>query len=891
MRSADGPSGIVGPIDDLQITPQLAVRPSRSPDHAAENRALAALVQEMAGNPGGVLQKCAELAMELCGADSAGFSIQEPGGTGGVLRWHAAAGAFAADLGGAMPPEASSCGTMMKRDGVLLFDGVEHFFPVLLGVEPRIHETLLAPWPADGGAVGMLWAIKHTPEGRFDAEDARLLAGLARFASAAHRMTDALAAAEAGRQGLERRVEERTHDLSRANAALRESEERFRSFAEASVDAIYIVDAANRRLEYLSPGYESIWNEPRGAVLRDLGRWDELLHPDDRDAAAAGQRALYEDPAAGLARVEYRIVRASDGAVRHIHDTAVPIRDAAGRVVRVAGIARDVTDRRLAEARLAESEGRLRVLMEGIPQLVWRGAPDGAWTWAGPQWSAFTGQLTEESLGQGWLRAVHPDDRPTAHAAWTSALGRGELVGDWRLRRAGDASWRWFQTRAIAVRDAAGGTVEWLGTCTDIDDQVRAREVLARGREGLEALVAERTAELTAAEAALRQSQKMEAVGQLTGGIAHDFNNMLQGVAGGLEMARRRIADGRAAEAERYLDAAREAAGRAAGLTRRLLAFARRQRLDPKPVDADALVVGMADLVRRTVGPGISVELKLCDGAGGVLCDAGELESALLNLCINARDAMPEGGRLAIATEDTRPSAAEIAGQEGLSPGDYTVVSVSDTGQGMPPEVLERVFEPFFTTKPLGQGTGLGLSQVWGFARQSGGLVRLESAPGRGTVVRIFLPRHARSVAAPEEQTPAAAQEGAGAGSTVLLVDDEDAVRCPAAERLREVGFRVLEAADGSSALRMLGGGARIDLLVTDVGLPNGMNGRQVAEAVRERVPRVPVLFITGYAGAALPPGTEVIGKPFELDALARRVQALLGRGTRGGVADAEPLA
>ena len=282
---------------------------------------------------------------------------------------------------------------------------------------------------------------------------------------------------------------------------------------------------------------------------------------------------------------------------------------------------------------------------------------------------------------------------------------------------------------------------------TDIEDLVRAREVLARGREELEALVAARTAELMAAEETLRQAQKMEAVGQLTGGIAHDFNNMLQGVAGGVDMARRRIAEGRAGEAGRYLDAARGAVGRAAGLTRRLLAFARRQRLEPKPVDPDGLVAGLADLVRRTVGPGIAVELRLRDGAGSVLCDAGELESALLNLCINARDAMPEGGRLLIGTEDARLSAADVAGQEGVSPGDYVAVSVADTGAGMPPEVLERVFEPFFTTKPVGQGTGLGLSQVWGFARQSGGLVRIESAPGRGTTVRLLLPAHARAAA------------------------------------------------------------------------------------------------------------------------------------------------
>jgi nitrogen-specific signal transduction histidine kinase/CheY-like chemotaxis protein len=400
--------------------------------------------------------------------------------------------------------------------------------------------------------------------------------------------------------------------------------------------------------------------------------------------------------------------------------------------------------------------------------------------------------------------------------------------------------------------------------------------------EELERRVAERTAELMTAEETLRQAQKMEAVGQLTGGIAHDFNNMLQGVVGGINMARRRVAEGRAEETLRYLEAAREAAERAAGLTRRLLAFARRQQLDPKPVDADGLVAGLADLVRRTMGPGVGVELRLHDGAGCVLCDPNELESALLNLCINARDAMPEGGLLTVGTADVHLSAADTPEDE-AKPGKYVAISVADTGTGMPPEVLERVFEPFFTTKPQGQGTGLGLSQVYGFVRQSGGLVRIESAPGRGTTVRLLLPLHDHVGAAGERKAPPPPR--AVSRGTVLLVDDEDAARRPAADRLRELGYTVVEARDGPEALQVLAT-ARPDLLVTDVGLPNGMNGRQVAEAAREQLPGLPVLFITGYAGTSLPPGVEVIGKPFDLDTLASRVQAILEAGQRGSDKD-----
>ena len=475
-------------------------------------------------------------------------------------------------------------------------------------------------------------------------------------------------------------------------------------------------------------------------------------------------------------------------------------------------------------------------------------------------------------------------------AAWTEAADTGSFSIDHRVRRGADDVYRWFQTRARPVRDEAGRISEWLGTSSDIEDQVRARQVMTRHREELEAVVTERTAALQQAldalqaeirereqaEDALRQAQKMEAVGQLTGGIAHDFNNMLQGIAGSLDMVERRIGNGRAADVLRYLESARNGVERAAGLTRRLLAFARRQRLQPRLLDPDALVAGMANLIRRTMGPAIRLELLLRDGVARVLCDPGELESALLNLCINARDAMPDGGQLKINTEDVQLTENDTIGHDQAAPGLYVAVAVADTGHGMSQQVMARAFEPFFTTKALGQGTGLGLSQVFGFVRQSGGIVQLRDTPGRGTLVQICLP--AREGADLSEQQAAARspEEGSGAGNVVLLVDDENDVRGLAAERLRELRFRVLEAPDGPAALRLLDRGAHVDVLVTDVGLPGGMNGRQVAEAVHERLPDLPVLFITGYASTALPEGCEAMSKPFELNALARRIQALV---------------
>ena len=314
---------------------------------------------------------------------------------------------------------------------------------------------------------------------------------------------------------------------------------------------------------------------------------------------------------------------------------------------------------------------------------------------------------------------------------------------------------------------------------------------LAKALESLRAEAAERGH----AEEALRQSQKMEAIGRLTGGIAHDFNNILQGIAGSVEIARRRVGEGRIADAQRFLDATKTAVDRAGALTHRLLAFARRQRLDPRPVDPDGLVAGMAEMIRRTMGPGIRVELNLRDGAWGVLCDPNELESALLNLCINARDAMPEGGRLVIGTADAHLSAEDISEEE-AQPGDFVEISVADTGEGMPPEVMARVFEPFYTTKPLGQGTGLGLSQVYGFVRQSRGIVQIESVPHGGTTVRLCLPRHDRAAAPIEPVLPPDPQQ-ARVGETLLLVDDEEDIRRAVSEHLRELGYQVLEAEDG----------------------------------------------------------------------------------------------
>jgi signal transduction histidine kinase len=437
-------------------------------------------------------------------------------------------------------------------------------------------------------------------------------------------------------------------------------------------------------------------------------------------------------------------------------------------------------------------------------------------------------------------------------------------------RSAARARARQYELRAhMAARAAATETLE--------------HQVAARTAELETAVSALRTemAERTRVEDALRQSQKMEAVGQLTGGLAHDFNNMLTGIIGSLEMMQTRVGQGRAQEVGRFVDAAMSSANRAAALTHRLLAFSRRQTLSPKPLDAGALIGGMEDLIRRTVGPAIRVQIESPAGLWTTRCDPNQLESALLNLVINARDAMPDGGTLRVAATNKRPDDPHFGPLPSSVAEDYVLISVSDTGTGMAEDVVARAFDPFFTTKPTGAGTGLGLSMVFGFVNQSGGRVRIASQPGEGTTIRLYLPR---SYLAPalEPRASADPMPRAHAGETVLVVDDESAIRMLIREVLEELGYTPAEACDAQEGLEILQSGRKLDLMITDVGLPNGMNGRQLADLARRERPGLQVLFITGYAEQAalgadrLEPGMDVITKPFALHELATRIRTMI---------------
>ncbi|MFL6877533.1 response regulator [Pseudomonas marginalis] len=403
---------------------------------------------------------------------------------------------------------------------------------------------------------------------------------------------------------------------------------------------------------------------------------------------------------------------------------------------------------------------------------------------------------------------------------------------------------------------------------------------LQRTLETLEQQVEERTAQLRSNEEALRQSQKMEAVGQLTGGIAHDFNNMLTGIIGSLELLRRRVSRGKLDDLDSLIDLGVTSANRAAGLTHRLLAFSRRQSLDSKPVQINQLVTSMGELLQRSLNESIALDMHLDTQLWTAEADPNQLESALLNLALNARDAMPSGGRLVVETCNRHLDSVFTAAYGTLKPGDYVELSVSDTGCGIPESLMGRVFDPFFTTKPIGQGTGLGLSMIYGFARQSRGHVTLHSEVGKGTTVSLFLPRFVGEIT-PDVTVDPALLPIANSGETVLIVEDDPAVRVLVSQVLSELGYAFVEAGDADGALPIIESSQRIDLMISDVGLP-GMNGRQLAEIGRQVRPDLKVLFITGYAehaavrGGFLDPGMQLITKPFTFDLLTAKVREMI---------------
>lgn len=548
-----------------------------------------------------------------------------------------------------------------------------------------------------------------------------------------------------------------------------------------------------------------------------------------------------------------------------------------------------------------EAVERARIDAERVQLALAAGAIVGTWVW--------NIKLDQFTIDEGFAKAfglnptlghqqitlervvetVHPDDKAGLSVAIETAVKRGgPYMHQYRVKRH-DGLYYWIEANGRVEFDANGVPDRFPGVLIDRtvrrDVEAERDRVTAELRElnsNLEQRVTERTVALLETEEALRQSQKMEAVGQLTGGLAHDFNNLLAGISGALELMQFRTLNGQFRDFERYLLTAQNGVKRAASLTHRLLAFSRRQTLDPRPADVNRLVAGMQELIQRTVGPSNKIEVVAAGGLWPALVDSSQLENSLLNLCINARDAMPHGGRITIETANIWLDERE-ARQHDMAAGQYLSLRVIDTGIGMSPEVIDKVFEPFFTTKPLGEGTGLGLSMVYGFAKQSNGQVRIYSEVGMGTTICIYLPRHLGNI---EEdilsQDVRAVAPSDKINCTVLIVDDDPMLRMLVVEMLSEFGYNALEASDSAAGLKILQSDVAIDLLISDVGLPGGLNGKQMADAALQIRPSLKVLFITGYADHSvmktehLHPRMQVMTKPFEMQAFAARIRSML---------------
>jgi PAS domain S-box-containing protein len=676
--------------------------------------------------------------------------------------------------------------------------------------------------------------------------------------------------------------------------AQRETEERLQ-LALAATDAVgtwdwdigedrFIADAHFAQLHGI---------DPLLASQLPISDYLEAVHPEDRSMVTRGIKQCITQGSEYAE--EYRLLQ-PDGQLRWVFARGRCYKDHHGRPIRFLGAALDLTERKHTEQALRQSQTELQLIINAMPILISYVDSEERFRLNNAAYLDWYGLTPQELYGRT-IREVLGEEAYALRAEYIAEALAGRTCCFSISTPHRDGSTRQALMNYLPRHGPDGAVNGFYIFVIDETERKQTEEALRNLNETLEERVAARTQQLAEAnqrlqnemfereraEDALRHAQKMEAVGQLTGGIAHDFNNMLTGIIGSLDLMQRYIADGRTAEISRFTEAAVSSANRAAALTHRLLAFSRRQSLDRKPLNANELIHSLEDLLSRTKGDHIELKLQLADEAWPVSTDVSQLENALLNLVINARDAMPDGGELRIETANVYLDSSDINILEPVKAGDYLMIAVSDNGTGMTPKVLAKAFDPFFTTKPIGQGTGLGLSMIYGFAQQSGGHVSLFSLPGQGTSVRLFLPR-LHEMEPQDVLTPVIGEApSAIAGETVVLVEDDPAVRMLVFDLLKELGYSAHEAEDAKTALPLLESGLRVDLLVTDVGLP-GMNGRQLAEIARQHRPELKVLFMTGYAEMAaerqsfLEEGMDMVAKPFSVDLLANKIRTMIGQ-------------
>ena len=596
-----------------------------------------------------------------------------------------------------------------------------------------------------------------------------------------------------------------------------------------------------------------------------------------------------------------------------IHDTAILCPDGTTRAAEIRHVPRhtakgdvdgcyvliiDIETRKRVELELTVSNNRFRAAVNAVHGVLWTNSPDGKMLGVQSGWAGLTGQTMEQYQDYGWADVVHPEDRDGSLKSWNEAVAaKSTYVWEHRVLRH-DGVYRTFAVRGVPILDASGEIIEWVGVHTDITDQRAAesalqehsanleREIRHRRRaedqlrqlnEGLEARVTSEIAERRQAERALQQAQKMESIGQLTGGVAHDFNNLLQVVAGNLQLLAKDVVGNE--RAERRVGNALAGVSRGAKLASQLLAFGRRQALEPRVINVGRFVAGMDDLLRRSIGEAIEVEVITAGGLWNTFADPAQVENALLNLAINARDAMAGSGKLTIEVGNASLDQDYARTHAEVEAGQYVMLAVTDTGSGMAPEIVDKVFEPFFSTKPEGKGTGLGLSMVYGFVKQSGGHVKIYSEIDQGTTVKVYLPRSLSN-----EDREIVVQSGpiVGGSETVLVVEDDDEVRGIVVETLTDLGYRVLTARDAQAGLTVAESGVPIDVIFTDVVMPGSMKSSEMARRAKERLPNLAILFTSGYTensivhGGKLDAGVELLSKPYTREALARRLRHVI---------------
>ena len=807
-------------LRSMLSTDELLRRPSRPPNYAAENQALVALAQEMATSPEGILQRLADTALSLCRAHSAGLSLLEDGDQKSNFHWRAISGQWGPHVNGGTPRNFGPCGTVLDHDVAMMCSHPELDFPYWAPIKPVLEEGLLIPFYIKGEAVGTIWVVAHETSRRFDAEDLRVMTTLGTFAAAAYQA------------------------LLSLNATRRSA-----SIVESSDDAIISTDL-NCIITTWNKGAQRIFGYSAEEVI---GKPVTLLVPPDRHDEETNilERIRRSE------RVEhYETVRQGKYGNRiDISLTVSPVRNVEGKVVGASKIARDITKEKRAEQRLRESEARLQAAVDLVKL--------GRYAW-NPQtnelqwddtmkamWGLPAGAPVDYDL---WRACVQPDDLALVEAEiqrCTDPRGDGVYDIEYRVIGRRDGMERWIATRG-QTNFENHVPVSFYGVALDVTHRKNIERTLERRVEARTHELEEVNRQLRAqiqqrefAEGEVQQLQRLDAIGQITSGVAHDFNNLLTVVLTNAHLLARNVHDPHDQEGVGLILTAAE---RAASLTAQLLAFSRKQRLEPQKVDLNSTIAGMSDLLSATLGETVQLRTALAADLWPALVDPTQVELVILNLAINARDATRSGGILTLETFnaviETEPS------QPGdPSPGDYVGLAINDTGIGIQDHVLPHVFEPFFTTKEPGKGSGLGLAQVFGFAKQSGGGVRIETRVGKGTSVKVFLPRvevllRDREREPDVERNPKT--EKTEVTTRILVVDDDKAVLRTTLRMLDARGFAAAPAASGAQALLLLARGLEIDLVLADFAMPE-MTGVELAEAIRTTHPALPVLLVTGY--------------------------------------------